>query len=148
MFREAEIVVFLFLLLQGFNFTTVSSNLEAEIHPTQIRYHQTEGDLAVGSFYNKGFLLIDLEGDQIDIIESTLVLCNLKNYVEDNYYGVGFNPNQEADFIGSCGSYYTQINLDKTLKTLTLVKYTFSDFNLSQAYKGNLDFDSSGDYFL
>jgi hypothetical protein len=79
----------------------------------------------VGSFYNKGFLLIDLEGDQLDIIESTLVLCNLKNYVEDNYYGVGFNPNQEADFIGSCGSYYTQINLDKTLKTLTLVKYTF-----------------------
>jgi hypothetical protein len=136
------------LFTQGVFAVTVSENLEAEIHPTQIRYHQTEGDLAVGSFYNKGFLLIDLEGDQIDIIESTLTICSVKNHIEDNYYGVGFNPNQEADFIGSCGSYYTQINLDKTLKTLTLVKYTFSDFNLSQVYKGNLDFDSSGDYFL
>jgi hypothetical protein len=46
----------------------------------------------VGSFYNKGILLIDLEGGQIDIIESTLVLCIVKNYVEDNYYGVGYNP--------------------------------------------------------
>jgi hypothetical protein len=80
------------LLIQGVFAVTVSENLEAEINPTQIRYHQTEGDLAVGSFYNKGFLLIDLEGDQIDVLESSLSICSVKNQIEDNYYGVGYNP--------------------------------------------------------